>query len=188
MKIIILEGIATSGKTIINNLLIQYCREKNLTYAVIGEEETLMPILHNTDVDIAKQHLKKILEQYLQQHVDVLIFDRLYFTHVFRTQSSIHDFQDIEDLLREHDVHLYLFTIDEERISQRIFDAMKHREQAWQKYVESKGNREEIISYYTNQQRWLMEQVQQSSVPHTILNTTDMDFDYCMQKIVTSIL
>ena len=45
MKILILEGTATSGKTTLINKLKIYLNKKNLTYLVLREEETLRPII-----------------------------------------------------------------------------------------------------------------------------------------------
>ena len=63
MKILILEGIATSGKTTIKNKLEKYFDKKDLKYLVVEEDETLMPILHNTTKRLAIAHLKKVIEK-----------------------------------------------------------------------------------------------------------------------------
>lgn len=47
MKIIILEGIATSGKTSIIKYLSKFFVQNNYKFTIISEDKTLMPILHN---------------------------------------------------------------------------------------------------------------------------------------------
>ena len=49
MKIIILEGIATSGKTTIKNNLVNAFIKKGVSFSSIEEEETLMSIRDNQD-------------------------------------------------------------------------------------------------------------------------------------------
>ena len=45
-KIIILEGIATSGKTTLKDKLVEYFATTNSKFVVVGEDQTLMPILN----------------------------------------------------------------------------------------------------------------------------------------------
>ena len=170
MKILILEGIATSGKTTIKNKLEKYFDKKGLNYLVIEEDETLMPILHNTNKRISITHLKKVIKKALAQKRDILIFDRLYFTHIFRTKSSMKDFKSIENLLKKSSLLIFL-QIDKKKISERIFDAMKQRPK-WADYVHKKGNKKEIINYYTNQQELLLKLLKKSSIKHLIYNST----------------
>jgi uridine kinase len=47
MKIIILEGITTSGKTSIIKYISEFFGQTNYSFTVIGDDKTLMPILHN---------------------------------------------------------------------------------------------------------------------------------------------
>ncbi len=173
MKILILEGIATSGKTTIKNELEKYFSKKGLNYLVVEEDETLMPILHNTDKKISIAHLKKVIKKALAQKKDVLIFDRLYFTHIFRTKSSIHDFKSVENLLKKSSLLIFL-KIDKKRIEKRIFDAIKKRPK-WADYVHKKGNKKDIINYYTNQQELLLKLLKKSSIKHLIYNSTEQN-------------
>jgi len=183
MKIIILEGIATSGKTTIKNLLEKYLQEQNQSYFIIDEEETLMPFLHNTDKDIAKQHLMKTILKYFKQKTDYLIFDRLYFTHLHRTNSEIKDFKEIENLIKNKKGKIIFLKIQEKSISKRIFDTMKIRDKKWGEYVKSKGNKKEIVKYYVNQQKKLLKHLKATSLDFEIFDTTKLDFNKISKKI-----
>ncbi len=171
MKILILEGIATSGKTTIKNRLKKYLDKKDLNYLVVEEDETLMPILNNTSKKISIAHLKKVIKKALAQKKDILIFDRLYFTHIFRTKSSINDFKIIENLLRKSSLLIFL-KIDKRKVGKKIFEAMKQRPQKWADYVNKKGGKKDIINYYTNQQELLLKLLKKSSIKHIIYNST----------------
>ena len=187
MKVIILEGIATSGKTTIKNLLEEYFQSHNLSYLVVEEDETLLPFLHNTDENFAKQHLREVILKYFKQERDYLIFDRLYFTHIHRTNSGIEEFKEIEDLIKEKNGKIIFLKIQEESIPKRIFDTMKLRGGNWKKYVESKGNKEDIINYYTTQQRKLLKHLEETEVDFEIFDSTKMDFNRINEKILQKI-
>jgi len=182
MKILILEGISTSGKTTIKNELEKYFDNKRLNYLVIGEDKTLMPILHNTNKKIALNHLKKVIKKTLAQKKDILIFDRLYFTHIFRTKSSIKDFKSIENLLKKSGLLIFL-KIDKKKIGERIYDTMKQRPK-WADYVRKKGNKKGIINYYTHQQELLLKLLKKSSVKNIIYNSTKQDFKNIKKEII----
>lgn len=78
MKIIILEGIATSGKTSIKNKLADAFVEKGINFSIIEEDETLMPILDNKDRQISIGLLKEVISKALKEEKDFIIFDRLF--------------------------------------------------------------------------------------------------------------
>jgi len=124
MKVIISEGIATSGKTTIKNALIKEFKDQGLSYKFIDEEEILIPIPESTDRQVAINFLLNIFERIFNSSDknDVILFDRLYFTHVFRTNSNIDDFQEIENILSRFDTTLVILTINEEKIPDRIFN------------------------------------------------------------------
>ena len=185
-KIIILEGIATSGKTTILNLLKEKLTKQNISHLVIDEQETLMKIHMNTDKNIAIKHLLEILNKVLQKKEKIIIFDRLYFTHMFRTNSSIKDFKEIENLIK-NDVKLYFLKIDEKNVEKRIFDAMKHRSKSWSEYVNNLGNKKQIINYYTNQQKKSIENLKISEIENEIINTTNLEFEIITRKIIENI-
>lgn len=98
MKSIILEGIATSGKTSVKNLLCKILTEQNINFSIFEESQTLMPVLNNSDKNTSLDFLKTVISQALTLQKDLIIFDRLFFSHIFRTKSSMADYRDIEKL------------------------------------------------------------------------------------------
>jgi thymidylate kinase len=176
MKIIILEGIATSGKTTVKNKLTDILLEKGKSFSVVEEDKTLLPILNNKDRQVSIDLLKKIINKALEQEKDYIIFDRLFFTHIFRTNSNINDFKEIEDMVKNQSLLVFL-KIDESRIPERITYARENRDKSWDKYVSQKGNREEVFEYYINQQRLLLDLLKQTSLEYELYDTSDMDFE-----------
>lgn len=190
MKILILEGIATSGKTTIKNKLVNFFKKRGLNYLVIEEDKTLMPILNNTDADISINHLNKILKKVLFPKKEVIIiFDRLYFTHIFRTKSSLKDFKEIESLLSKKNAFLSFLKIDKKKISERIFNALKNEraKTLWVDYIKKKGTNAEIINYYQRQQDLLLDLLKKTKIKNKTYNTTDLNFDLIAKKILKEI-
>jgi len=183
-QIIILEGISTSGKTTLKEKLCDNFDRRKLKYCAIGEEATLMPILENADKEVALDLLNKIISDSLNQEADIIIFDRLYFTHIFRTNSAISDFASIENLLVAHDSLLILLAIEKTEIKNRILGAMEHRDKDWVDFVKRKGSNAEIIEYYSNQQDKLIELAKKSKVKSLILDTTKLNFDDLNIRII----
>ncbi len=187
MKIIILEGIATSGKTSVKNKLSEILIEKGINFSIVGEDETLMPILNNTDRQISIDFLKNVINKALSEEKDFIIFDRLFFTHIFRTNSSLVDFKDVENMIREMSLLVFL-KIDESKISERIAHARTHRDSSWNEYISKKGNDEEINEYYAKQQRLLLGFLKETSLRYKVYDTTDINFLSISKDIFRSIL
>ncbi len=183
MQIIILEGISTSGKTSVKNELSKTLTKKDISFSVIGEDKTLMPILENTDKNTSIDFLKRVLADTLTTKKSIIIFDRLFFTHIFRTNSGIKDFKEIENILLKYNTLLVLLTVEEDAIDQRIFEAMKYRDAKWKKFIKRKGTKKEIIDYYKNQQKFLRKLINQSALPNLIEDSTDLNFKRISKNI-----
>lgn len=186
MKIIILEGIATSGKTSVKNKLAEAFTEKGINFSIIEEDETLMPILNNTDKQTSINLLKNVINKTLKEKKDFIIFDRLFFTHIFKTNSSINDFREIENIIKDQSLLVFL-KIAESKIPERITHARKHREKSWDEYVSKKGNDEEIYQYYLNQQRLLLELLKETSLKYKMYDTTNLDFPSIAKDILQTL-
>ncbi len=187
-KIIIFEGISTSGKTSVIGELECVLRGRKINYKIIDESETLMPIIDNTDKNVAISFLKEIISKYIFESIDLLIFDRLYFTHIFRTHATIADFSEVEDMLLTYKTHLYVMYIDDERIPERIEYSLNVRDRTWRSYVLKKGTRDEIYEYYISQQKRLTELAKNSNIPSTVVNTSEMHFDTIAKNIANTII
>jgi tRNA uridine 5-carbamoylmethylation protein Kti12 len=66
MKILILEGIATSGKTTVKNNLLKAFVKKGVSFSAVEEDETLMPIRNNQDLVTSIKLLKEVVERVWQ--------------------------------------------------------------------------------------------------------------------------
>ena len=183
MKILILEGTATSGKTTLINKLETHLKKKHLTYSIIKEEETLRPIIYNTSKKISLNFLKKVIKKGLNQKKDILIFDRLYFTHIVRTNSKIKDFKEIENLFKTNTLLIFL-KMNQNKIKERIYKEMKKRGKKWLTYIRKKGSDKDIVDYYIDQQKKLLNLLKKSSIKHITYNTSKLTTHDIMRKII----
>jgi thymidylate kinase len=151
MKIIILEGIATSGKSTITESIKEQL--PGLTLRTVSEEETHIPIMKQTD----KLHIpffKNLIEEAVAEKPDLVIFDRLHLTQAFRAGASLADYSGIEKLISNYDAMIVFLKVDEQAIAERVAKAATHRDPSCGEYIKTKGATEgEIAEYYITQQR-----------------------------------
>lgn len=187
MKTIILEGIATSGKsTIINKLKSAFPESQKVK--VVPESETIMAIVDNTHKGVALSHLKSVIKDAYKTPSDVVIFDRLYLTHVFRVGGTLNDFASIEDLLTPHEPTTVYLEVDEAAIPHRVEIASRHRDPSWKDYILTKGQTfTEIADYYIKQQRNQKQLLNDSKIPNKTCNTTSHDYETVVRKILAEL-
>jgi thymidylate kinase len=178
MKVLIFEGIATSGKsTVISGL------QKALTgskVAVAGESETHEPIMD----DKSDKHLgffKELLHRKLLTNPDLLIFDRLYLTQAFRAKCDVNVYSEIEELLAKYSPLTVFLKVDDEAIEERISKASEHRESDYFKF---RGAVKERAQYYIDQQRQQLKLLKRSSIPYKVINTTNHDYEKVIQEVL----
>jgi len=178
MKIILLEGIASSGKTTIERLL----AEELPNSKVVTENVTLMDLIDNRDSEFAVNYLTKLLKQWYKETIDYLIVDRFHLTHAFRTHVALDDYSTIEsELLSLGEPLLVLLTINENSIKERIEESIEYRKDNWKKGVQ--GTIDEKTDYYTNQQNILLKLQRRTELPTLVIDTTEKKWDEYLQQI-----
>jgi thymidylate kinase len=184
MKILIIEGIAASGKTTIINSLQILLSEKGVDFLVIDEKQTLMPILKKRDKENNLEFTRELLKNVLKNKKEIIIFDRFYLSHVYRSGCQVKDFESGSELLRPFNPVFVLLTIDKNKIKKRVFDTAKHRNLSWSEFIKEKGKDEdEIAEYYIDQQNDFLKLVQDIEFESIEFDTTDYDFDKVSREI-----
>ena len=184
MKIIILEGIATSGKTSVKNELTKILDIRGFEHLFVDEDETLMPVLNNKDPEVSARYLESVLTKYLAHPKSVIIFDRFYLSHIWRTGGDLAKFETCTNLLLREKAKICFLEIPGDKIPERIQLAVSHRDQQWNDYVKTRGNTQgEVNNYYLKQQESLLNLLKIIAVPHHIFDTGDMDFVRVAEKI-----
>ncbi|MBP7075287.1 MAG: hypothetical protein KBA81_07895 [Rhabdochlamydiaceae bacterium] len=178
MKLIIFEGIASSGKTTLERLL----ADKLPNSKIVTEGDTLMPLIENRDQVAAIDYLRKLITVFKKETADYLIIDRFHLTHAFRSHASLKEFSSIEESLRElGETLLVLLTIDTDSIKARIEETMSYRRDQWKKGAQ--GTLEEKAIYYAEQQEQLKRFQQVTTLPSIIIDTTNKDWENCLLQI-----
>ena len=124
MKLIIFEGIASSGKTTLERMLVDRLPNSK----IVTEGDTLMPLIENRDPAVAIDHLRKLLVEFQKETAEYLIIDRFHLTHAFRAHTSLKEFSVIEDGLCElGEVLIVLLTIDADSIKAERYSYRKEK-------------------------------------------------------------
>lgn len=182
MNILIFEGIATSGKS---TLMGRLQNEVKGVVKVVGEPETHIPIMHETD-ELHKQFFIELVEKYAAHKPDLLIFDRLYLTQAFRAKASLSQYSKVEELLKRYNARTIFLKVQEETIAERVQKAAEHRDASWKDYIWTKGSSpEEIAQYYIRQQKHQLQLLESSTLPHDTFDTTNHDYDRITEQIIS---
>lgn len=180
-KIIILEGIATTGKTTIINNLRQALSDDQISF--ILEDETLMPLIDNKSEVVAKNHLENLINNIYNSNKNMFVFERFIFTHIFRTSQNYADFKKIEKrLVKEFETHLFLLVIKNNLVEENIVNTSILRGTNWSKG--KKGTLSERLEYYRQQQDFLIGLSENSMIENTIIDTGEKDWATYYQIIL----
>jgi thymidylate kinase len=183
MKILIIEGIATSGKSSLVNKLTELLKEKKLL--VLGEPDTHIPIMGKTD-ELHIEFFKSLINDAVQSDADLVIFDRLHYTQAYRARASVAEYSEIEDLLATNDTLVAYLQVDESAIAERVRLAAEHRDKEWGDYVQTKGKTfDEIAEYYIAQQRSQLNLLSQTKIATQVFNTTQHNYQDIAEQIIS---
>ncbi len=182
MKILIFEGIATSGKsTIIAGLHKQL---NGLDIKIVSESETHIPIMNETS-EAHVVFFEKLLEKLLAEQADVLLIDRLYITQALRSNKRISIYDTIENTLHKYSTTTILLQVSTKDIQHRVQTAAEHRDTEWRDHINTKGNNPaEIANYYEDQQIRLKVLVEESRLNMLTIDTTNNNYNEIIDLII----
>ena len=122
-KIIILEGMSTSGKSLLQNFLKINLEKEGKKVASVDEKEGLNILLDKQNRSLTKslEVLKSLILDHTTQNYDFIIFDRFHISHNGTLKDSkFEDFDEIESLLKKFDSKIIYLHVDNSKIVQRI--------------------------------------------------------------------
>lgn len=182
MKILVIEGIATSGKSSLTKSLAKALKDKKVV--IFAESRTHIPIMKES-ASLNIDFFKAQLEDSFKTKADLIIFDRLHLTQAFRAKANIEDLTVIENMLLNQEVLLAYLKVDESTITSRVELAASHRDKDWGEYIQTKGSTfEDIAKYYIEQQHNQLKLVKRSKLPSKIFDTTDHDYESIANQII----
>jgi thymidylate kinase len=187
MRILIFEGIATSGKSTLMLALSANPTIANKT-VVFEEKGTHIPIMKQTS-DLHLDFYRELINRAISQSRGIVIFDRLYLTQAFRAKASLDDYSEIEEMLLPYSPITIFLKVDESVLMDRITKAMEHRDPKWAKYLNGKGETpKEIARYYIDQQNSQLNLLKQSKIPYKIFETTDHNYKDIKDRILKEVI
>lgn len=142
-----------------------------------------MPVLEKKKAKDHLDHLLKIFDQIYAGDYQVVIFDRFHLTSVVVTNATVKEYAPIEEKLLSFNPLIIFLEIDENKIPERIFTALKHRSISWQKHVRKKGTDQEIADSYIKTQKILLANLKKSKLPYKIYDATNSNYDAIAQDI-----
>jgi thymidylate kinase len=186
MNLVIFEGIASTGKSTLISLL-KSSLEIECVVSVLDEHSTLMPIIQNKDKHTAIAFLNNILNNVDSKSTDIILLDRFHVTHVFRTESNMEEFIEIEEyLLEKYKPILVLLTLKPDIVNQRIAQTIAQRGAKWGQGKQ--GSMEEKVEYYTKQQEKLLEIFNKSRLPKIQVDTSEKKWEEYLKIIRDQII
>jgi len=182
MKMLIIEAIATSGKSSLIKKLTELLGEKRLL--IFGEPATHIPIMEKTD-ELHVEFFKSLIDDAVKADADLVIFDRLHYTQAYRAKASLVEYAEIDDLLSKQDTLVAYLRVDESAIAERVRLATEHRDRTWGDYVLTKGKTfDEIAEYYVAQQSSQLQLLSQTKLAYKVFNTTQHNYQTIAEQII----
>lgn len=187
MKILILEGIPTSGKSTLAESIKDQLPE--LTVRVATEAETHEPIIKQTN-ELHVTFFEELIKRLVDEKPSLIVFDRLYLTQASRAGARLTDYSVIENLLSQYVALTVFLRVDEQTIADRIAKAVAHRDSSddsfkWDDHFKTKGDTyNEIAEYYIAQQQNQIKLLDTLTLPHMICNTTRHNYSEISQQIL----
>lgn len=184
MKIIIIEGTSTAGKTTLANMVTDVLRRTGKKALLIDEDQTLMPVLRCAKAQKHVKHINKIIRSFAKTDFDFIIIDRFHLTCAAVCNMDLADFTKIEENLLENDPIIIFLKIDEDKLGNRILEAMKHRNSSWTQHVASKGGEKEIETWYLETQKKLFKRLKDSKIKCIKYNSTGSRYKEITKRII----
>lgn len=188
MKILIIEGIPTSGKSSLIENISKLLNENQVV--VFGEPKTHEPIMDKPE-GLHIDFFKSLLKDAISSNAGLVIFDRLHFTQAYRARVGIEKYSEIEDLLAKQKTLVVYLQVDDSAIADRIKLTAERRDKdpaehfRWGEYFKTKGETfDEIAKHYAAQQRDQMELLKQSKLKSRIFNTTLHEYRAIATQII----
>lgn len=188
--LIILEGMSTSGKTMVMNLLCDGLKARGIKVAGFEEQQTLSrEVFTHIDPKRSLKEMHNFLEMECSEEDKVVICDRFHLSHMAITNGSIKDFKTIESEIARANSLLVFLEIPEDKINDRLINAKAHRSEQWEEELKSKGQTEkEAIKWFKGTQPKLHDLFEKSILPKIKFNTEETTFQQIASIIAEKIV
>jgi thymidylate kinase len=204
---LILEGICGTGKTTVFRTLLQSDRfvqksflssialSEHQTQRVLEQKEREKGLTSADNLVLLDQHITYL--ESMRDRLDQMqwcesnranmripfLLERFHFTHVYHYPHMCwEDVQGIDSRLANLNCKVCLLTIDESIFEHRIITS---RDSAWREYLRRYGEtNDEILKYYSRQQKLLLSLCEKSKLRTLIVDTTDSNIDKVVDQVL----
>jgi thymidylate kinase len=188
MKILIIEGIPTSGKSSVIQKVSELLKSQNL--AIFGEPITHEPIMGKRD-ELHVEFFKSLIDDAIKSGADLIIFDRLHLTQAYRANVDIAEYSEVEDLLAAQTTLVAYLQVDKTVLAERIRLTAEHRDKnlddsfEWGDHFRTKGKTfDDIAEYYVKQQCGQLRLLGQSKLASKVFDTTQHGYNEVAGEII----
>lgn len=182
--IIILEGMSTAGKTMIQKELSKILMDNNIENRMVDQNEGLPPeIFSHLDSKRSYDFLVNFIKEIANKD-KIFVCDRLHLSHAAITNWEQSDLMKIEAELLKHNPLLIMLVIDEKHIKVRLEGAIQHRGDQWATEMDRRGrNDNSHIEWFTGTQNRILDLYNASKLPKVIFDTSGANFAEIAMKI-----
>jgi thymidylate kinase len=186
IRIIILEGVTTVGKTTVFCNLQRYSKEHGFKWLFIPESETIMPIIDSVNQKFNNEHFKDLFKNKFCKNADLYIFDRLHFSSIFKTGAKAKDLEEIEKILYKFNTQIFMLYVQKDFLRKRIEESMEYRDVKWNNYFLDKvdGHKEKIADIFIRRQSLIKKMMCRSMLRTHILDSSDQNFVRITRQII----
>ena len=178
-RVLIIEGVAGSGKDTLQALLKNQLKEK-FVYDY-SEGEVLFSWKHARIKGIAELRLKfmKMFADYMkltlkEEPESIFVLNRFhlstYMAHLSKNPKLRKDYEKVVNGLKKLPVHIFLLKLDSDQIEQRSVHS--ERPDTWVKYQRQMMKKEGFSSRtkrYLNEQRLMLEAAKKDGIPFSVI-------------------
>lgn len=188
MRLILLEGMSTSGKTTVLRKLSELLEKRKIKHKAFDELQTMSrDIFSHVNSRKSIDEMKTFLQKECLPKDGLVICDRFHLSHMSITDGSISEFDEIEADLKKYDPVLIFLEISSDAIRDRLIKAKNHRGKQWEDELIKRGQTEdEAIKWFMGTQNNLLKLYNQSNLPKEIFNTTNHNYDAVANEIYTN--
>lgn len=200
-KIVIFEGNATSGKSILQNILADILKSKGKKVLVVDEKVITKSFIKSSTRNVAGslKLLDSVIEKYFNKKYEYIIFDRFHFTHIVTLKTSFNYFIHLEDKLQWYDLRIVYLYYQPECIIRRIRSSaeirnikdigyIKHLQRIIADAKTTEEENQKIQKYYDFRLKKYEDIIKKTKLPVLKLDVTDKKTINDYEKLIPQIL
>ncbi|MFH1175006.1 MAG: hypothetical protein V1725_07790 [archaeon] len=201
-RIVLLEGIATTGKSTVQQLLHDSLLARGYSCYMVPEQQITKTFLPSAITEVkSNAQLKRLFRTLLTRTEEFIIIDRSHFSNISYFKTDFNAFKNIDDLLSKHDARIIMMKFDAKQIVPRIRASLAHRQgNGFVSYFhnlikdcKSKKEEDEVLqTYFEDGIKSMSDSLKKTRLAHAIVDVTDCsapsDYEQVIPEITSYVL